>query len=134
MAAKRAAKKAAKKVPRKAVKKAPKTTTKRFAKIVTAQAAVVPGGYGRDPRSGLLVPVGIQPPIKPTKLKKGLQDARRIIDGTIAEIMAPSDQYDIQSIELTLTFGVKGEFLGFGGSGGTSVKVRIGPPSKAAAN
>jgi hypothetical protein len=130
MAAKRAAKKAAKKVPRKAVKKAPKTTTKRFAKIVTAQAAV-PGGYGRDPRSGLLVPVAIQPPIKPTKLKKGLQDARRIIDSTIAEIMAPSDQYDIQSIELTLTFGVKGEFLGFGGSGGTSVKVRIGPPSRA---
>jgi hypothetical protein len=124
MAAKRPAKKLARKAPRKAVKKAAK-------KLIARPAAALPGGYVRDSKTGLLIPGTTQAPIKPTKLKKGLQDARRIIDSTIAEIMAPSDQYDIQSIELTLTFGVKGEFLGFGGSGGTSVKVRIGPPSRA---
>ncbi len=80
--------------------------------------------------TGLITPKASQVPIKPSRLKKGLEDARRVIDSSIAEIMAPSDDYDIKAIELSLTFGLKGEFLGFGGSGGTTVKVTIGPPSK----
>ena len=101
-----------------------------MATYVAERGLVVPKGYGADPNTGLITPKASQAPIKASKLKKGLQEARNIIDSSIANIFARSDDYDIKAIELSLTFGVKGEFLGFGGSGATTVKVTIGPPSR----
>ncbi len=149
MAVKRSRKKAKKATVKHSAKRAAKKTIKRakravkwssrsdsgprvaITKIAAKPELAMPRGFGADPNTGLITPKAAQAPIKASKLKKGLQDARKVLDNSIAEIMAPSDDYDIKEIELSLTFGVKGEFLGFGGSGGTSVKVRIGPPSGA---
>ena len=128
-----AVKRSAKKAKKATVKRAAKRTAKKAVKGAWTAAkpvVIVPSGFGADPKTGLITPKASQTPIKASKLKRGLQDARKLIDSTIAEIVAPSDDYDIKAIELSLTFGVKGEFLGFGGSGATTVKLTIGPPSK----
>jgi len=132
MAVKRSAKKAKKATVKRAVKRTAKKPVKGAWATPPKPATIttIPSRYGTDPKTGLITPKATQAPIKASKLKRGLEEARKLIDSTIADIMAPSDDYDIKSIEFSLTFGVKGEFVGFGGSGATTVKLTIGPPSK----
>ena len=61
-------------------------------------------------------------------MKRGFERAKDQIAGMCDEISAlMTGRYNIDKIELTLSFNAAGEFIGFGAGGAASIKITIIP-------
>jgi len=86
-------------------------------------------GFAPTESGRLFAPVSRSAPVvPPSKLKSGIRSARRQIEESLEEVLEIfTGPYRISQIELEVSFGADGKFLGFGIGGATSMKVVIEP-------
>jgi hypothetical protein len=119
MAKKRGAKKkgAKKTAKKKGVKK----------KAAKKKAKKIPG-YSRQKGSGLFVPTDIADGetgiVRPSLMEKGIGEAKRRMKDMLHE-MSDIDGVQIKSADFQVSLSAKGEFLGFGGGGATSITLHV---------
>ena len=67
-------------------------------------------------------------PIPAYKLKKGIEAAKAEINEMIEALCnTMADSFNVSEVELVVSFGSDGKFLGFGAGGAAEVKIRIAP-------
>ena len=109
-----------------------KAAAKRATSIpkVSAKKAItnkVPAGYGQT-GSGIIVPSGNLKPVPATKLQRGFKKAKDEIKKMIQEIAEiMTEDYKISEIQLSASFNAKGEFIGIGVGGSTTITLKITP-------
>lgn len=86
----------------------------------------VPPGYDRH--GDLLIPSRISAPVPPSKIRRGLVEARRQIDETLNEIVSVmTEPYSIKEIKLVASFSADGKFMGLWVGGAASIEITICP-------
>lgn len=87
-----------------------------------------PPGFTQSPTSRLLTPALAREPVKPTKLRQGIAEAKRQLDETLDEIVRTmTGDYKIKEIKLVASFSADGKFMGFGVGGAASMEITICP-------
>jgi hypothetical protein len=100
------------------------------AKKIGKPKAYPPSGYSKTP-NGLYVPENarpVPPSIVAEEIKRVHSKIGKMIDAVISLPM--KDGYEVDEINLTLSFSAKGEFLGIGFGGAASVGIKIKPTSE----
>ena len=125
-------------------KKAVKRTTKRIAKKASKKKAVkkkAAMGYGDSSsktshplppnyiiRDGLAVPQTFMTPVPADKISKGLDKAKGRIKMMINSLSDTlTKEYEVESIQFSVSFDAEGKVMGIGVGGSTSVSVTVKP-------
>jgi hypothetical protein len=123
----------ARKSTRKVVVSAPRVSrpkAKKAAKFGKPKA-YPPPGFKKSQDGLLYLPdkVSLAPPSKVAdEIKKVHSKIGKMIDAVISLPM--KDGYEVDEINLTLSFSAKGEFLGIGFGGAASIGIKIKPSSE----
>ena len=84
--------------------------------------------FGFAPNDKRPLPQEQQRTVSAAALKRGFERAKAEIAGMCDEISAlMTSRYNIDKVELTVSFNAAGEFIGFGTGGAASIKITIIP-------
>lgn len=87
-------------------------------------------GYIQN-RGGVLVPVGHENSevvVPASKLSAGIEASKEQIKKSLQNITSIFTQdFEVAEVELSVSFSAEGKFLGFGGGGAMSLKIKIKP-------
>jgi len=82
--------------------------------------------YKQDPETSFYLPLGLQTPVPPGKLKIGFDKAKKEISRMVRDIVTLFETSGyIKEVVLTVSFSADGKFMGFGIGGATSITIRI---------
>lgn len=128
----KSSKKIAYKAAKRAVPKAAKKAAKKAAVRPKARRFDSPPSGFRTGSYGLLLPHSAfeeeQSTVPAGKLQKGLAQAKRKIDETLAEVIESiTGSFEIAEIKLIASFNAEGKFLGFGVGGAMSIELTVRP-------
>jgi hypothetical protein len=115
--------------PRKRTRSTRKKASARIRQLGVSAADL----YTTSPNGRILQPRAAVVPVPPARIKKGIAAARESLRGVLDEFEDfLTTEYAIKDIQLEIAFSAKGEFLGLGVGGATSIKVTIAPKSQIA--
>ena len=107
-------------------KKASKKKVAARKKAASYDRRSIPSGYTITP-GGMAIPSDAAEPVKPSRIRKGIEHASAEIAGMIHELDRAVAGVEIAEIELTVSFDAQGKFVGIGVGGATSIAVRFKP-------
>lgn len=88
--------------------------------------AYIPG-FEPDPMMNIYVPTGTATPVPPSRLERGLKEAKHEISRLLKEFSSFLNQNEeVKEMEFTVSFSADGKFMGFGVGGAVEVKVKVG--------